>query len=185
MSGGGLSPGRGVRLTGASTAGGPVRAVGTVVDRRGRLDHLALCEVRSRAPGRPPGCVRRAGRRRTAAHGGPVVDVITDAVRERSQDTALAGLPALAGWPAAEPTPGTGVHTIVTGPSVGADASRRANADALRGLPSTPRAPGTRGGAGPGRGTSPPVTGRLTGARRQQRRPGTKTRNDHWKARAR
>src|SRR6185295_9022312 len=130
------------------------------VDRCGRLDHLALCEVRPRDPGMPPACVRRAGRRRTAAHGGPVVDVITDAVRERSQDTALAGLPGLAGWPAAEPAPRTGVHTVVTGPPVGAVAYRRANADPLCGLPGTPRTPGTRAGTGPGRGASPPVTGR-------------------------
>ncbi|MFD8305203.1 hypothetical protein ACFV29_23120 [Streptomyces sp. NPDC059690] len=183
MSGGGLSPGRVVRPAGAG--GGPDRTVDAVVDRVGRLDHLALCEVRSRAPGMPPACVRRAGRRRPAAHGGPVVDVIPDGVRERSRDTALAGLPGLAGRPTAEPAPGTGVHTVMTGPPVGANAYRRANADPLCGLPHPPRTPGTRAGTGPGRGPSPPVTGRLTGARRQQRRPGTKTRNDHWKARAR
>ncbi|WP_427168443.1 hypothetical protein ACQF4J_45195 [Streptomyces sp. C1-1] len=185
MSSGGLSPGRAVRLTGASAPGGPDRAVDTVVDRIGRLDHLARCEVRPGAPGMPPACVRRAGRRRMAAHGGPVFDVITDAVRERSKDTAPAGLPGLARWPTAEPTPGTGVHTVVTGPSVDADACRRVNADALCGLPGPPPAPGTRAGTGPGRGTSAPVTGHPTGARRQRRRPGTKTRNDHWKARAR
>lgn len=185
MRGGGPSPGRVVRLTGASAAGGPDRAVNTALDRCGRPNHLAVCEVRSRAAGRPPACGRRAGRRRTAAHDGPVVDVITDAVRERSQDTALAGLPGLAGWPATEPTPGTGVHTVMTGPPVGADAYRRANADALCGLPGPPRAPGTRTGSGPRPGTSPPVTGRPTEARRQRRRPGTQTMNDHWKARAR
>ncbi len=175
MSGGDLSPGRVARLTGASGPDDPDRAVDTVADRFGRLDHLALCEVRPRDPGIPPACVRRAGRRPTAPHGGPVGDMITDAVRERSRDTTLAGLPALAGWPAAEPTPH--VHTVMTSPP--------ASADALCGLPGPPRAPGTRAGTGPGRGTSPPVTGRPTGARRQQRRPETKTRHDHWKARAR
>ncbi|GAA0929332.1 SDR family oxidoreductase [Streptomyces thermoalcalitolerans] len=129
------------------------RAVDTVVDRFGRLDHLvnlvaagprttplmeldplALREVLQRDLVVPLACVQRAHRRWMAAHGGSVVTVVADVVRDGARDVALAGLTELTEWLAAELAPRVDVHTLVPSPSIGADAYRTAVADALCGL---------------------------------------------------
>ncbi|MDQ1006196.1 NAD(P)-dependent dehydrogenase (short-subunit alcohol dehydrogenase family) [Streptomyces sp. V4I23] len=126
------------------------RAVDTVVDRFGRLDHLvnlvgagpqasplmeldplALREVLQRDLVMPMACVQRAYWRWMAAHGGSVVNVVADVVRDAPRNAALAGLTELTEWLSAELAPRVDVHTVVPSPSLGPDAYRSGIAEVL------------------------------------------------------
>ncbi|MEU9792548.1 SDR family NAD(P)-dependent oxidoreductase [Streptomyces sparsogenes] len=117
----------------------PGRAVDTVVERFGRLDHLVNLVAAGSRPGplmeldplvlrgvlhgglvTPLACVQRAYWRWMAAHGGSVVNVVVDAARGGPRDAALAGLTELTEWLAAELAPRVDVHTLVPSPSLGA-----------------------------------------------------------------
>ncbi|MGP4089891.1 SDR family oxidoreductase [Streptomyces sp. KR55] len=125
------------------------RAVDTVVERLGRLDHLVNLVAARPRPGplmeldplalrdalhsdlvTPLACVQRAYWRWMAAHGGSVVNVVAATARGGPQDAALAGLTELTEWLAAELAPRVDVHTLVPSPSLGADAYRTAAAEA-------------------------------------------------------
>ncbi|MET8243897.1 SDR family oxidoreductase [Streptomyces sp. NPDC005202] len=127
------------------------RAVDTVIESFGRLDHLvhlvgsrpqagllmeldplALRDVLDRALVTPLACVQRAYWRWMAAHGGSVVHVLVHtARRDGPQDTALAGLTELTEWLAAELAPRVDVHAIVPSPSLTPGAYRAGVTDVL------------------------------------------------------
>ncbi|MFF8846469.1 SDR family oxidoreductase [Streptomyces sp. NPDC015127] len=113
-------------------------AVDTVVDHYGRLDHLVnLISVRPRTGPlmeldplalrdalhgdlvMPLAWIQRAHWRWMAAHGGSVVNVVADAVRDGPQHAAVSSLTELTEWLAAELAPRLDVHTIVPSPSLG------------------------------------------------------------------
>ncbi|POX52325.1 NAD(P)-dependent oxidoreductase [Streptomyces sp. Ru71] len=119
------------------------RAVDTVVERLGRLDHLVNLVAARPRPGplmeldpqalhdllhgglvTPLACVQRAYRRWMAAHGGSVVNVAAATGRDGPQDAALAGLTELTEWLAAELAPRVDVHTLLPSPSLGPGAYR-------------------------------------------------------------
>ncbi|MFI9155620.1 SDR family NAD(P)-dependent oxidoreductase [Streptomyces sp. NPDC053367] len=124
---------------------GPARAVDTVVERLGRLDHLVNLVAARPSPGplmeldplalrdilhhdlvTPLACTQRAYWRWMAAHGGSVVNVVADTARSGPQDAALGALTELTEWLAAELAPRVHVHTLMPSPSLGAVAYRQA-----------------------------------------------------------
>ncbi|MGW5202402.1 SDR family NAD(P)-dependent oxidoreductase [Streptomyces spiralis] len=123
------------------------RAVDTVVDRLGRIDHLvnlvaarprpgplmemdplALRDILHSAFVTSLACVQRAYWRWMAAHGGSVVNVVAAGARGGPQDAALAGLTELTEWLAAELAPRVDVHSLVPGPSLNYTAAYQAGA---------------------------------------------------------
>lgn len=119
------------------------RAVDTVVERLGRLDHVVNLIAARPRPGplmeldplslrdvlygdlmAPLACVQRAYRRWMAAHGGSVVNVVAATPHGGPQDAALAGLTELTEWLAAELAPRVDVHTLLPSPSLDAGAYR-------------------------------------------------------------
>ncbi|GHF04247.1 hypothetical protein GCM10014715_70580 [Streptomyces spiralis] len=126
------------------------RAVDTVVDRLGRLDHLvnlvatpsppgplmemdplALRDILHTAFATPLTCVQRAYWRWMAAHGGSVVNVVAARARGGAQDTVLSGLTELTEWLAAELAPSVDVHALVPGPSLDTGAYQAGAAEAV------------------------------------------------------
>ncbi|MEV7129372.1 SDR family NAD(P)-dependent oxidoreductase [Streptomyces sp. NPDC093260] len=126
------------------------RAVDTVVDRLGRVDHvvnlvaprsrpgplmeldpLALRDILHSAFVTSLACVQRAYWRWMAAHGGSVVNVVAATARGGPQDAALAGLTELTEWLAAELAPRIDVHAVVPGPSLNAAAYQAGAAEAV------------------------------------------------------
>ncbi|MEV8596847.1 SDR family oxidoreductase [Streptomyces sp. NPDC052012] len=129
---------------------GPDGVIDAVVDRLGRLDHLVNLIAAPPRPGRlteldplalrgaldrhlvmPLAWTRSACRRRLAEHGGSVVNVVTDAVRDASQAAATAALTELTEWLSAELEPRVAVRTVVPSPSTSAAAYRTALTDAV------------------------------------------------------
>lgn len=126
------------------------RAVDTVIDRLGRLDHLvnlvsarprtdplmeldplALRDLLHRDLVIPLAWAQRAYWRWMAAQGGSVVNVVADVVRDAPQNAALAGLTELTEWMAAELAPRVDVHTLVPSPLLDRAAYRAGIADVL------------------------------------------------------
>ncbi|MFF9818119.1 SDR family NAD(P)-dependent oxidoreductase [Streptomyces sp. NPDC014006] len=126
------------------------RAVDTVVERLGRLDHLVNVVAARPRPGplmqldplalrdvlygdlmTPLACVQHAYRRWMAAHGGSVVNVVAVTPRDGPRDVALAGLTELTEWLAAELAPRIDVHTLLPSPSLGPDAYRAGVAEVV------------------------------------------------------
>ncbi|MER6735214.1 SDR family NAD(P)-dependent oxidoreductase [Streptomyces puniciscabiei] len=124
-------------------AAGPGRAVDTVVERLGRLDHLVnlvagrprtgplmeldpltLRDVLQRDLLTPLTVVQRAYWRWMATHGGSVVNVVATTGRGGPRDAALAGLTELTESLAVELAPLVDVHTLIPSPSLGAGAYR-------------------------------------------------------------
>lgn len=126
------------------------RVVDTVIDRFGRLDHLvnlvatrtcpvplmeldplSLSHTLQRDLVMPLAWTQRAYWRWMTAHGGSVVNVVANAVRDHPQDTVLAGLTELTEWLAAELTPQVDVHTLVPNPAFATAAYQAGITDVL------------------------------------------------------
>ncbi|MFD1657724.1 SDR family oxidoreductase [Streptomyces caeni] len=152
------------------------RAVGTVVRRLGRLDHLvnlvavpprprplieldpqSLRNDLQRDLVTPLTWIRHAHRRWMAHHSGTVVTAATDVVRDGAQGTALAALTELTEWLAAELAPRVDVHAVVPSPSHHGARYRAHLADALPGLLTHAACSGAPGGGAPGEPVPGPV----------------------------
>lgn len=129
------------------------QVVETVVDRFGRLDHLvniistpslssplmeldpsALRDVVQRDLAMPLAWIQRAYWHWMAAHGGSVVNLAADVVRDGPQDSGLAGLIQLTDWLAAELAPQVDVHTIVPSPTLDTSTYQEGVAEGLSDL---------------------------------------------------
>ncbi|MEE4595839.1 SDR family NAD(P)-dependent oxidoreductase [Streptomyces sp. DSM 41524] len=140
------------------------RAVDTVVRRFGRLDHVVnLMPVRPSAGPlmeldplalrgslqhnlvTPLAWIQRSYWRWMAEHGGTVVNVVADVVREAPQGAALAALAELTEWLSAELAPRVDVCSVVPGPSLGAVTYRAAIPDVLTDLLARPQCSGDPG----------------------------------------
>ncbi len=140
------------------------RAVDTVVRRFGRLDHVVnLMAVRPSAHPlmeldplalrgslqhhlvTPLAWIQRSYWRWMAEHGGTVVNVVADVVREGAQGAALAALTELTEWLSAELAPRVDVCSVVPSPLLGAVRYRAMLPDVLTGLLARPGCSGEAG----------------------------------------